>query len=72
MKNGIGLADFKWIPAKKELPQINNYTSPYLVTLSDGRVVIANYTESDNSHWWSVDSVVAWMELPEAYKGDTT
>ena len=58
----------KWIPVSERLPEIQNYSDNYLVTLKRGGVHIAMFTECDGKHWWTYDDVEAWMPLPEPYK----
>lgn len=61
-----------WIPVSERLPEIKNYTSLYLVTLSNGSVRIGEFTESNGENWWdwNKDDVIAWMPLPEPYRAD--
>ncbi len=56
-----------WIPVSKMLPDIRNYTKKYLVTNKYHDVHIAFFTETGGKSWWSIDDVVAWMPLPDAY-----
>lgn len=58
----------RWIPVSEKLPEIQNYSDNYLVTLKRGGVHIAMFTECDGKHWWTYDDVKAWMALPEPYK----
>ena len=58
----------RWILVSERLPEIQNYSDNYLVTLKRGGVHIAMFTECDGKHWWTYDDVEAWMPLPEPYK----
>lgn len=62
-----------WIPCSEELPRIKNQTEKYLVTLKNGTVCDAMFTECDGEHWWNYnyDDVIAWQELPKPYKAET-
>ena len=59
----------EWIPISERLPNIKNYTKPYLVTLTNGSIAIAIFTECNGEHWWNYgdEYVIAWMELPKPY-----
>lgn len=63
----------KWIPCSEELPKIKNQTKRYLVTLKNGTVCDAMFTECDGEQWWNYnyDDVIAWQELPKGYKAET-
>ena len=58
----------RWIPVSEKLPEIQNYSDIYLVTLKRGGVNIAMFTECDGKHWWTYDDVIAWMPLSKAYR----
>jgi hypothetical protein len=62
----------RWIPCSERLPRIKNKTERYLVTLKNGTVCDALFTECDGEHWWNYnyDDVIAWQELPKAYKAN--
>lgn len=57
----------KWIPITERLP---NKSGRYLVSYDSGYVAMALYYESV-SKWGSTttERIVAWMPLPEPYKG---
>ena len=67
-----------WIPVSERLPEIKNYEECYLVT--DGKFIwmaywtpekewiFAECTNCKNKIDWT--DVVAWMPLPEPYKGN--
>ena len=72
----------QWIPVKKCTPGIkmdHPHTDNYLVTYDSGDVGVAGWT--NNNQFWSTAitspywktpphcEVIAWMPLPEAYKG---
>jgi hypothetical protein len=70
----------EWIPCSERLPSENGY---YLVTLENGVVKILGYSTTqrttypkgfyhieDGFSWRQIQNpVVAWMPLPEAWKG---
>ena len=61
----------EWISVKDRLP---DKTGDYLVTTKNGYVQIAKWGFDlyKNSGWTGkhlAKCIVAWMELPEAYKG---
>ena len=58
----------RWISVSEKLPEIQNYSDSYLVTLKRGGVHIAMFTECDGKHWWTYDDVVAWMPLQKPYE----
>lgn len=62
----------KWIPVTERLPE---KTGDYLVTTTNGYVQIAKWGFDlyKNSGWSGkhlAKCIIAWMELPEAYKGE--
>lgn len=73
----------EWIPVSEGLPKDNELSEYYdavIVTLDDERVVNGCYRNRDEEWWvdaedgekYSINAtghVVAWMPLPEAYKG---
>lgn len=63
----------KWIPVSKKLPDIHNYSKPYLVTTKDGKIRIEMFYETNGKSWWSIadDYVVAWQPLPQPYNGES-
>ena len=60
----------KWIPVSERLPDIHYYES-YLVTLKNGGIRVALFTECNGKHWWTYDDVIAWMPLPKPYKAES-
>ena len=56
----------KWIPCTDRLPEKD---CDCLVTISDGGIDIRGYSYSKGWDWDGFDRVIAWMELPEPYKG---
>ena len=71
------LIDAEWIPISERLPDVNE---PLLITYhrhwDDTRRVNRAHRIDDN--WWELDfggicrqnEVLAWMPLPEEYKGE--
>ena len=73
----------EWIPCSEGLPKDNEMSEYYdavIVTLDDGRVVNGCYRNRDEEWWVDAEDgekysinvtghVIAWMPLPEAYKG---
>ena len=55
-----------WIPCEERLPKNDEKV---LVTVKNGEVLFGNY---HGKHWAYGSKVVAWMPLPEPYKGDET
>lgn len=53
----------QWIPVTERLPEENG---DYLVT---GRQGAVNKRRYDDGHWYGNWAVVAWMPLPEPWKG---
>lgn len=74
----------EWIPVSEGLPKENKmseYYEPVIVTLDNGRVVDGCYRNRDKEWWvdaedgehYSINAtghVIAWMPLPEPYRGD--
>ena len=62
----------QWIPCSERLP----YTKDdYIITVKDKSLTWTDYVEwSADYHWWGYDDdmVIAWMPLPEPYKGADT
>ena len=73
----------EWIPCSEGLPEEvegAEYYDSVIVTLNDGRVAEGCYRNADKE-WWvdapdrehfsenMTDRVIAWMPLPEPYKG---
>lgn len=54
----------QWIPCSERLP---NQNGKYLVV---GRQKAINILKFDGGRWYGKWGVVAWMPLPEPYKGD--
>ena len=65
----------EWIPVNERLPEDDIYV---LCTLSDGNTMVLKHTMTWGEKYIWVDgrmgtgtfSVIAWMPLPEPYKGD--
>ena len=65
-KNQMG-----WIPVSERLPKDNNCV---LVT-RDGDIEFGKYEDGEwffwlDAYWMDTDFVVAWMPLPEPYRGE--
>jgi hypothetical protein len=64
----------KWIPVTEALPEKKEMV---LITNNKGHVRCGQYQgtfEDKNYRWWwkhnTLEEVIAWMPLPESYKGD--
>lgn len=63
----------QWIPCSERLPNNTDYvliTTQYGVILTVFRGMSGNWCYLDGRRLDSQDTPVAWMPLPEAYKGD--
>ena len=73
----------RWIPCSERLPELDNSYSnskEYLVQWDNGRIDITRYSnvnifwqnETTEPYWKGeqYSKVVAWMPLPEPYKGE--
>ena len=75
----------KWIPCSERLPEPNRHDALnvdvyYLAQTEFGDMIVASYNEShEGTKWWEQmysyrifdDEIVAWMPLPEPWKGGT-
>ena len=69
--------DQKWIPVSERIPDKDG---KYLVQHSFGRISVLDYTDGWNCYRhpttkkvcrsFEMDSIVAWMPLPEKYEGE--
>ena len=60
----------RWIPCSERLPTTKD---DYIITVKDKSLTWTDYVEwSADYHWWGYDDdmVIAWMPLPEPYKGE--
>ena len=60
----------QWIPCSERLPSAKD---DYIITVKDKSLTWTDYVEwSADYHWWWYDDdmVIAWMPLPEPYKGE--
>ena len=60
----------RWIPCSERLPMTKD---DYIITVKDKSLTWTDYVEwSADYHWWGYDDdmVIAWMPLPEPYKGE--
>ena len=62
----------KWIPCSERLPEKSGW---YLVTVSDGEIEFDQFFAGEPNHSWrgfchNTVKTIAWMSLPEPYKGD--
>ena len=77
-------AEPSWIPCSERLPEPNRHDALnvdvyYLAQTEFGDMIVASYNEShEGTKWWEQmysyrifdDEIVAWMPLPEKYKGE--
>lgn len=64
--------DQKWIPVSEKLPNRHQRVLCYLKYEPESPDIISENTYIGSGMWMSEsDKVVAWMPLPEPYKGDT-
>lgn len=54
-----------WIPIKRVLPKQDGM---YLVTFDDGFVTATEYCDDEWQLWADSGEVLAWQEVPKAYK----
>lgn len=76
------MKDSKWIPCNEKLPESNTKVLAQWILnnwrLDDsGKNFIDILSLTDSGEWWGElgepnGSVVAWMPLPEPYKGEQT
>lgn len=62
-----------WIPVSERLPESDEEYHTFLVTDSKGRVTLSEFylSISDRKPYWSgMIDVIAWMPLPERYRGE--
>jgi len=64
----------RWIPVSEKLPE---YGEEVLTCSNGGFIEIQSlknsyggYWENQRSDWCDLDEIVAWMPLPESYKGE--
>lgn len=62
-----------WIPVSKRLPEEDGR---YIVTKRDERddeeiYVTTSYYQNDEYGFFSEEEIIAWMPLPEPYKGES-
>lgn len=76
-------AEPQWIPCSERLPEPNRHDAVnvdvyYLAQTEFGDMIVASYNEShEGTKWWEQmysyrifdDEIVAWMPLPEPWKG---
>lgn len=74
----------QWIPCSERLPEPNRHDALnvdvyYLAQTEFGDMIVASYNEShEGTKWWEQiysyrifdDEIVAWMPLPEPWKGE--
>lgn len=65
------LEQTRWIPVSERLPDIHDYCMKYLVTDRHRHIHTSLFTESRGKCWWSHEDVIAWMPLPQPYKGES-
>ena len=61
----------QWIPCSERLPE---ESGDYLITVAhhSGELLVeVDQFDNENGSWWHyMDDVIAWMPLPESYKGE--
>ena len=59
----------QWIPCSERLPE--DKFKVYLVTVNcwDGKKLIENRVFYGNEYYWESEGIVAWMPLPDPWKG---
>lgn len=63
--------EMKWIPVSERLPNRHQRVLCYFKYAQDSPDIISENTYIGGGMWMSEsDSVVAWMSLPETYKGE--
>ena len=73
----------KWISCRDKNPTYTDEITQYLVTLEDpsgeryveildwdGSMWDEVYTDDNKRQVWGVDKVIAWMPVPDIYKGE--
>lgn len=73
----------KWIPCEEQLPEVSGYGHYFLCCLENGIIKILGYSkdlyttcpsgfyyeENGLTYKQNINPVIAWMSLPEPYKG---
>ena len=64
----------QWIPCSERLPEkdkevLVSYVGDVLAVMSLTDVCEVNVWEDPEGAWWDFEDVLAWMPLPEPYKG---
>lgn len=58
-----------WIPCSERLPEKKPGDTEYLVTINN--IVTTSFWSCYQGRWtWNDDNVIAWMPVPEPYKGE--
>lgn len=68
----------KWIPCSERLPSENDYIGDLVIWCTDRSIVGVGWYYESTESWATIDDtfspilgeVVAWMPLPEPYKGE--
>lgn len=63
------MSEMNWIPCSERLPEEKGL---YFVT-TDGRyddIVALTFYDLIDNVWYTASDVIAWMPLPEPYKGN--
>ena len=66
----LNSSEQQWTPCSERLPMTKD---DYIITVKDKSLTWTDYVEwSADYHWWEYDDdmVIAWMPLPEPYKGE--
>ena len=62
------ILDHQWIPVTEVMPDEHNRV---LILTDDGTIFIGDHNEYwEDDYEFEIDDVIAWMPLPECYKGD--
>ena len=64
LKAGTEMSLPKWIPCSEKLPEDDGY---YLVSLGGGDIEVEWYDKTG----WGYFDVIAWMPLPDPWKGES-
>ena len=64
----------KWIPVSERLPEehkeVLTCSLGGFIEIQSIELSYCNYWENQKGDWSDIDEIIAWMPLPESYKGD--